>query len=169
MSTLYMGAAVPPEYDMSTENGRITALEDIVGDTAMTTTAQTLTGAVNELDEDIGTNVNAISNINTTIGDTTLPTTSQTLTGAIAELNTDISHCATRAYFSNPALTSSEGTLTCTINTPQAPYCTCGFYLTATGEEFQPSKVTHANGHLTVEIESSEDVLGDTYTAIVVG
>jgi len=61
----------------------IDALKQIVGNTPLTTTAQNLTDAVNELDGDIGS-------INTEIGSTALPTTAQTLTGAIAEIHTDI-------------------------------------------------------------------------------
>jgi len=53
----------------------IDALKQIVGNTPLTTTAQNLTDAVNELDAEIGS--------------TALPTTAQTLTGAIAELDTD--------------------------------------------------------------------------------
>ena len=54
----------------------IDALKQIVGNTPLTTTAQNLTDAVNELDAEIGS--------------TALPTTAQTLTGAIAEIHTDI-------------------------------------------------------------------------------
>ena len=55
-----------------------------VGVTALNTTAQDCSGAINEHESDIGA-------INTTIGSTVLPTTAQTLTGAIAEHDTDIS------------------------------------------------------------------------------
>ena len=56
------------------QNAVLTAL---LGTTQLQTTAQTLTGAVNELDAEIGS--------------TALPTTAQTLTGAIAEHETDLS------------------------------------------------------------------------------
>ena len=54
------------------------AVQAKIGNTPMPTTAQTLTGAIDEHDADIGA-------IETKIGNTTLPTTAQTLTGAIAE------------------------------------------------------------------------------------
>ena len=60
-----------------------TAINNKIGNTALPTTAQTITGAIAEHETDI-------SGINSEIGNTTLPTTAQTLTGAIAEHETDI-------------------------------------------------------------------------------
>ena len=61
----------------------VTEIKAEIGDTALPTTAQTITGAIAEHETDI-------SGINTKIGSTVLPTTAQTLTGAIAEHETDI-------------------------------------------------------------------------------
>ena len=61
----------------------ITGINNKIGNTALPTTAQTLTGAAAELDGDVTT-------INNKIGNTALPTTAQTLSGAIAELNSDL-------------------------------------------------------------------------------
>ena len=55
-----------------------------IGNTALTTTATTLSGAVAEHEGDI-------SSLDTLIGDTALTTTAQTVTGAIAEHEEDIS------------------------------------------------------------------------------
>lgn len=56
---------------------------DLIGNTAMTTTATTITGAVNELDGDIST-------INGKLGTTAMGTTATTVTGAINELLTSM-------------------------------------------------------------------------------
>ena len=71
-----MGAYYQPQID--TVNGKI-------GNTALPTTAQTLTGAIAEHETDI-------TEINTEIGNTALPTTAQTLTGAIAEHEGDLTN-----------------------------------------------------------------------------
>lgn len=62
---------------LSTNPVQNAVLTTLLGTTTLNTTAQTLTGAVNELDAKIGS--------------TALPTTAQTLTGAIAEHETDLS------------------------------------------------------------------------------
>lgn len=76
-----IGAA--SQADMTTAENDIDALEALAGNTALPTTAQTLTGAIAEHESDI-------SGIEAEIGDTSLPTTAQTVTGAIAEHETDI-------------------------------------------------------------------------------
>lgn len=68
-------------------SGDIGDINEKIGNTALPTTAQTLTGATAELDGDVTT-------INNKIGNTTLPTTAQTITGAIAEHDTDITTLA---------------------------------------------------------------------------
>ena len=133
MTEIYMGAAQrSSEGDVSALDTRVTALEGYCGDATLTTTAQTLGGAVNELDN-------------------------------------DLSHCAIRSYHSNSALTVDSGKVTWTILTPRAPYVVCAFYITASGEEFIPAKITHTSNSIVVEIDSESDVAGDTYTAVLVG
>ena len=117
MTEIYMGAAQRGSEDTSAFNSRVTALEDQNGSATLTTTAQTLSGAVNELDNDLGeaetllgsetltttsqTVTGAINELDddigtleTLAGDTELPTTAQTLTGAIDELHTNVAQCA---------------------------------------------------------------------------
>lgn len=99
----------------ATDAGKITALETAVGDSSsglvkkvadlegqngdsvLTTTAQTLSGAVNELDSaigtantNIGTNAGNITGLQQKVGSDTLTTTAQTCTGAINELDGDV-------------------------------------------------------------------------------
>lgn len=96
-----IGDSVSPS---STLTQRVAALETLCGDDALTTTAQDLTGAVNELDDEVATNTayiatnaanittNAddISALETLCGDDTLTTTAQDLTGAINELDAEV-------------------------------------------------------------------------------
>ena len=98
------GVTVDSALSTSSENPvQNKVITNKVGTAALTTTAQNLSGAVNEHDSEIGTlsslttsattslvaAINEldgdIGSINTEIGSTTLPTTAQTLTGAIAE------------------------------------------------------------------------------------
>ena len=73
-SSITVDSALSTQSTNPVQNAVLTTL---LGTTQLQTTAQTLTGAVNELDAEIG--------------DTALPTTAQTLTGAIAEHETDLS------------------------------------------------------------------------------
>lgn len=199
MNNIYMGAAQDGTEDTSAFNARVTALEDQCGSETLTTTAQTLSGAVNELDDDlgdaetllgsealtttaqtvtgaineldgaVGTNATAIGTLETLAGDTALPTTAQTLTGAIAELNNDVSHCAIRSYHTNDALEAADGKVTWEILTPRWQYCVVGVYVTSTGVEVAPLSVTHTTGKVTLELEADADVAVGYFTATIVG
>lgn len=74
--------------------------ELFLGTTALPTTAQTITGAIAELDTDI-------DGIETEIGSTALPTTAQTLTGAIAEVVSD--HSNDVLYLTSVACSATTG------------------------------------------------------------
>lgn len=199
MSDIYMGAAQDGTEDTSAFNARVTALEDqsgsatltttaqtlsgavneldtdlgtaetLLGSETLTTTAQTVTGAINELDGDIGTNATAIGTLETLAGDTELPTTAQTLTGAIDELHTDVSYCAVRTYHTNGALVAADGKVTWEITTAQWQYCVVSVYVTSTGVEVVPTSVTHTTDKVTLELEADEDIEADYFTATVVG
>ena len=101
------GTTVDANFSTTSTNPvRNSTITNKVGTAALNTTAQTLSGAINEHEIDIGSmslNTTAtdltgainehesdISGINTALGSTTLPTTAQTITGAIDELHTDI-------------------------------------------------------------------------------
>lgn len=62
---------------------KVTALENQNGNNVLNTTAQTLSGAINELDAELNT---PTTGINAKIGTGSLLTTAQTLIGAINEL-----------------------------------------------------------------------------------
>ena len=82
----------------------MTNVQNAIGNTSLPTTAQTLTGAIAELDGDVS-NLNTavggkasqtdMTSVQNTIGNTALPTTAQTLTGAVAELDGDVSNLNT--------------------------------------------------------------------------
>lgn len=199
MTEIYMGAAQRGSEDTSSFNARVTALEDycgdaeltttaqtlgeavnelddglgdavtLLGDDALTTTAQTVTGAINELDGDVGTNATAIGTLETLCGDTALPTTAQTLTGAIAEHENDIAHCALRSYHTNDALEVDDGKVTWEILTPRAQYCVVSVYVTSTGVEVTPDSITHASNKVTLVFTAADDVAAEYYTATIVG
>ena len=99
---------------IGTQDAKILAIETEIGNTTLPTTAQTLTGAIAELDGDISTEAstraNADTAINNKIGNTPLPTTAQTITGAIAEHETDISRIDSK--IGNTALPTTAQTLT---------------------------------------------------------
>lgn len=80
--------------NLSTVTGKVSALETQNGNAVLTTTAQTLSGAVNELDDDIN---NASTGLAKKVGDleaqngnTPLTTTAQTLSGAVNELKSAV-------------------------------------------------------------------------------
>lgn len=81
----------------------ITTIQTLIGNTALPTTAQTITGAIAEHETDI-------SGLESEIGDTVLPTTAQTITGAIAEHETDIS--GIESEIGNTTLPTTAQTLT---------------------------------------------------------
>lgn len=199
MTEIYMGAAQRGSEDTSAFNARVTALEDQCGSETLTTTAQTLSGAVNELDDDlgdaetllgsetltttaqtvtgaineldsaVGTNATDIGTLETLAGDTALPTTAQTLTGAIAELDTDIGHCAVVSHHTNGALELADGKVTWEITTAKWQYCVVSVYITSTGVEVIPLSVTHTTNKITLELEADVDVEADYFTATIVG
>ena len=80
--------------NLSTVTGKVSALETQNGNAVLTTTAQTLSGAVNELDDDIN---NASTGLAKKVGDleaqngnTPLTTTAQTLSGAVNEFKSAV-------------------------------------------------------------------------------
>lgn len=192
MTEIYMGAAQRGSEDTSAFNARVTDLEDQNGSATLTTTAQTLSGAVNELDNDLGeaeallgsetltttaqTVTGAINELDddigtleTLAGDTELPTTAQTLTGAIDELHTNVAQCAIRTYHTNDALDAADGKVTWEITTAQWQYCVTLVYVTSTGIEVEPLSITHTTGKVTLELEAEDDVEAGYFTATVVG
>lgn len=94
-----------PIQDILNAVTRIDALEELCGNDALETTAQTLTGAVNELladNNDLSSSITildgdmdaaqvAIQNLETLVGNTPLTTTAQRVTDAINELENEIS------------------------------------------------------------------------------
>lgn len=70
------GGLVKSVGDLQTQNG----------DAVLTTTAQTLSGAVNELDNEVNTNTGNISTLVQKVGSDTLDTVATTCTGAINEI-----------------------------------------------------------------------------------
>lgn len=93
-----------PIDDIINAVSRIDALETLCGDESLTTTAQNLTGAINELDEDIteiNSDLSSVSERVTTVegkvealeekvGSATLTTTAQDLCGAVNELDAEL-------------------------------------------------------------------------------
>lgn len=192
MNDIYMGAAQRGSEDTSAFNARVTALEDQCGSATLTTTAQTLSGAVNELDDDLGDAEtllgsaaltttaqtvtgaineldDAVGTLETLAGDTALPTTAQTLSGAIAELDTEVSSCAVVSHHTNGALELADGKVTWEITTAKWQYCVVSVYITSTGVEVTPLSVTHAAGKVTLGLEADADVEADYFTATIVG
>ena len=72
--------------NLSTVVGKVSALETQNGNAVLTTTAQTLSGAINELDADASVEAGKVSALETQNGNTPLTTTAQTLSGAVNEL-----------------------------------------------------------------------------------
>lgn len=102
---------------------RIAALEAQNGSETLTTTAQTLSGAVNELDADINTPINGLSakvqtaqtditSLKLQNGQQVLTTTAQTLSGAINELDDDLNHADTGVIARVGALETQAGNAT---------------------------------------------------------
>lgn len=80
--------------NLSTVTGKVSALETQNGSAVLTTTAQTLSGAVNELDDDINNAstglVKKVGDLEAQNGNTPLTTTAQTLSGAVNELKSAV-------------------------------------------------------------------------------
>jgi hypothetical protein len=98
-----------------------------VGADTLTTAAQTITGAVNELDADVVA-------IGATIGSVSLSTTAQTVTGAINELDTAVDAINNAGYLTSGDM-SGYATTTALDTKQDALTCTNGqmMYFTATG------------------------------------
>lgn len=117
---------------VTTAEGKIEALETQNGVEVLTTTAQTLSGAVNELDGDVSSldgrldvveddinNVNTglkvkVSALETQNGSEVLTTTAQTLSGAVNELDGDVADI--KAQNGNEVLTTTAQTLSGAVN-----------------------------------------------------
>ena len=76
--------------NISTISGKVANLETQNGNAVLTTTAQTLSGAINELDYDLGTTDGKVGALETQNGNSVLTTTAQTLSGAVNELKSAI-------------------------------------------------------------------------------
>ena len=80
--------------NLSTVTGKVSALETQNGSAVLTTTAQTLSGAVNELDDDINNAstglVKKVDDLEAQNGNSVLTTTAQTLSGAVNELKSAV-------------------------------------------------------------------------------
>ena len=80
--------------NLSTVTGKVSTLETQNGSAVLTTTAQTLSGAVNELDDDINNAstglVKKVGDLEAQNGNTPLTTTAQTLSGAVNELKSAV-------------------------------------------------------------------------------
>ena len=117
----WQGAAVTVDSSLSTtstnpvQNAVITGK---VGTAPISTTAQTLSGAVNELDGDI-------SNLSTLVGSGSLDTTATTLVGAVNELKTfealrvSWTVSSSNLSYSNAAIKSDMRVLECSFGTPR--------------------------------------------------
>ena len=124
------------EGGAETDEQDISDLKTKVGSDALVTTAQDLSGAVNELDDDLNhasTGViarltsaeNSIGTLQTQAGNATLVTTAQTLSGAVNELDDDLNHANTgviarvgalETQAGNTALTTTAQTLSGAVN-----------------------------------------------------
>ena len=75
---------------------------------------------------------------------------------------------ATKATFTNPALSVSGGQVTWTISTTLSPNCAVSVRETSSGAEVY-TDVTYGNGSITIKMNSGSDISSGVYTAIVVG
>lgn len=75
---------------------------------------------------------------------------------------------ATKATFTNPALTQASGICTWTISSSLSPNCICNIKETSTGAEVL-CDVTYGSGSITVKINSASNISAGTYTAVVLG
>lgn len=98
-----------------------------------------------------------VTTVGSTGTDTSIPT-EQAVREAIS---------ATKATFTNPALTASGGVCTWTITTDLSPNCICNIKETSGGAQVY-CEVTYNSGSITVKMNSS-DISAGTYTAVVLG
>ena len=96
--------------NLSTVTGKVSALETQNGNAVLTTTAQTLSGAVNELDGDINNAstglVKKVGDLEAQNGNSVLTTTAQTLSGAVNELKSAVDSIPTATV--DTAMSSSS-------------------------------------------------------------
>ena len=98
-----------------------------------------------------------VTTVGSTGADTSIPT-EQAVREAIS---------ATKATFTNPALTASGGVCTWTITTDLSPNCICNIKETSGGAEVY-CEVTYNSGSITVKMNSG-NISAGTYTAVVLG
>ena len=99
-----------------------------------------------------------VTTVGSTGADTSIPT-EQAVREAIN---------ATKATFTNPALTASGGVCTWTITTDLSPNCICNIKETSGGAEVY-CEVTYGSGSITVKMNSASNISAGTYTAVVLG
>jgi len=75
---------------------------------------------------------------------------------------------ATKATFTNPALTASGGQVTWTISTALAPDCIVSVRETSGGTEVY-TEVVYGSGSITIKMNASGDISAGVYTAVVLG
>ena len=75
---------------------------------------------------------------------------------------------ATKATFTNPALSVSGGQVTWTISTALSPACECIVRETSSGERVWVDE-TYGSGTITIKMNQSADVSAGVYTATVIG
>ena len=135
---------------------------DIVRLNATQTLTNKTIDADNNTISDLGTGNFKSGVIVTTVGatgsDTSIPT-EQAVREAIS---------ATKATFTNPALTQASGICTWTISSSLSPNCICNIKETSTGAEVL-CDVTYGSGSITVKINSASHISAGTYTAVVLG
>lgn len=98
-----------------------------------------------------------VTTVGSTGADTSIPT-EQAVREAIS---------ATKATFTNPALTASGGVCTWTITTDLSPNCICNIKETSGGAEVY-CEVTYNSGSITVKMNSG-NISAGVYTAVVLG
>lgn len=135
---------------------------DIVRLNATQTLTNKTIDADNNTISDLGTGNFKSGVIVTTVGatgsDSSIPT-EQAVREAIS---------ATKATFTNPALTASGGICTWTISSSLSPDCICNIKETTGGAEVL-CDVTYGSGSITVKINSASNISAGTYTAVVLG
>ena len=99
-----------------------------------------------------------VTTVGSTGADTSIPT-EQAVREAIS---------ATKATFTNPALTATGGVCTWTITTDLSPNCICNIKETSGGTEVY-CEVVYGSGSITVKMNASSNISAGTYTAVVLG
>lgn len=99
-----------------------------------------------------------VTTVGSTGADTSIPT-EKAVRSAIS---------ATKATFTNPALTASGGVCTWTITTALSPNCICNIKETSGGAEVY-CEVAYGSGSITVKMNSASNISAGVYTAVVLG